>query len=99
MAEDLGAELLEKAAFGRSGEGSLPLGLEWLTDLTRIVPLKQALEGPERLLIERSLARHGGRRDRAAEDLAINRSTLFNKMRKYGLLDRSPAGAPPELER
>lgn len=99
VAEDLGAELLEKAAFGRSVEGSLPLGLEWLTDLTRVVPLKQALEGPERLLIERALARHGGRRDRAAEDLAINRSTLFNKMRKYGLLDRSPGEAPPPLER
>lgn len=98
VAEDLGAELLEKAALGRSGEGSLSLGLEWLTDLTRVVPLKQALEGSERLLIERALARHGGRRDRAAEDLGINRSTLFNKMRKYGLLEPRPAGSPSEPE-
>ena len=62
------------------------------------MPLKQALEGPERLLIERALTRHGGRRDRAAEDLGINRSTLFNKMRKYGLLESRPAGSPSEPE-
>ncbi|MEM8710206.1 MAG: helix-turn-helix domain-containing protein, partial [Planctomycetota bacterium] len=30
--------------------------------------------------------RHGGRRDLAARELEINRSTLFNKMRKYDLL-------------
>lgn len=84
---DLGTELLEAAAFGRPSEGTLPRGLEWLTDLTRVLPLKEALEGPERLLIERALARHGGRRDRAADDLGINRSTLFNKMRKYGLME------------
>ena len=48
-----------------------PLGLEWLTDLTRVA-LKQALEGPS-TLIERALARHGGRRDRAAE---TSRSTV-----------------------
>ncbi len=49
--------------------------------------MKEALEGPEKLLIERSLNRNGGRRDRAATELGINRSTLFNKMRKYDLLD------------
>ncbi|MGB0333460.1 MAG: helix-turn-helix domain-containing protein [Planctomycetota bacterium] len=37
--------------------------------------------------MERSLTRNEGRRDRAATELGINRSTLFNKMRKYGLLD------------
>lgn len=99
VTEDLDEELLKKAAFGRSGEGTLPLGLEWLTDLTRVVPLKQALEGPERLLIERALTRHGGRRDRAAKDLGINRSTLFNKMRKYGLLAPCPGETPAALER
>ena len=61
----------------------------WLADITRIVPLKEALEGPEKLLIERALSRHGGRRDHAARDLGINRSTLFNKMRKYDLMELS----------
>ncbi|MEM9802608.1 MAG: sigma 54-interacting transcriptional regulator, partial [Planctomycetota bacterium] len=86
---DLGTQLIEEAAASAPAGTTvhLPLGIEWLADLTRVVPLKEALEGPEKLLIERALARHGGRRDRAAEDLEINRSTLFNKMRKYGLLD------------
>lgn len=85
LGEDLLAEAAE--AGGNPHPGSLPAGLEWLSDLTRVLPLKQALEGPEKLLIERSLARNGGRRDRAAIELGINRSTLFNKMRKYDLLD------------
>ena len=87
--EDLGAELVEEAARagGAAPPGSLPSGLEWLSDLTRVIPLKKALEGPEKLLIERALARHDGRRDRAAQELGITRSTLFNKMRKYDLLD------------
>ena len=89
----VGEKLLEEAASARpqtAGSSyplSLPMGLEWLTDITRVVPLKEALAGPEKLLIERALAHHGGRRDHAAQDLGINRSTLFNKMRKYGLLD------------
>ncbi len=90
---DLGEKLLEEAATAVPSAAassfplSLPMGLEWLTDITRVVPLKEALAGPEKLLIERALAHHDGRRDRAAQDLGINRSTLFNKMRKYGLLD------------
>ena len=74
-------------AGGAAPPGSPPSGLEWLSDLTRVIPLKKALEGPEKLLIERALARHDGRRDRAAQELGITRSTLFNKMRKYDLLD------------
>ena len=85
-ASSLGEDLLEEAAESTAAD-SLPAGLEWLSDLTRVVPLKQALEGPERLLIERSLNRNEGRRDHAATELGINRSTLFNKMRKYDLLD------------
>ncbi|MEL6905600.1 MAG: sigma 54-interacting transcriptional regulator, partial [Planctomycetota bacterium] len=89
---DLGPELCAEAAHQTSPVEGLPQGLEWLTDLERIIPLKEALEGPERLLIERALDRNDGRRDRAASDLGINRSTLFNKMRKYGLLSAGPDG-------
>ncbi len=86
---NLGQDLLQEAASSTSNApaGSIPAGLEWLSDLTRAIPLRVALEGPEKLLIERSLARNEGRRDRAAAELGINRSTLFNKMRKYRLLD------------
>jgi two-component system response regulator HydG len=59
------------AALRESGEGAL----------------KRALEEPERELVVRALEACGGRRARAAAMLGINRTTLFNKMRKHGLLD------------
>lgn len=48
-------------------------------------PLKEALAGPERHLIEQALAYCGGNRERAAKLLDINRSTLFHKLRKFGI--------------
>jgi DNA-binding NtrC family response regulator len=75
--EDLGPEVLD-AGQPPASQGRLPeppLG-----------PLKEGLEGPERALIERALAATGGNRTRAAAVLGINRTTLFNKMRKYDLL-------------
>ncbi len=53
---------------------------------SHLLPLKQALEAPEKLLIERALQHHGGNRQATASTLGINRSTLFNKMRKFDLL-------------
>jgi DNA-binding NtrC family response regulator len=50
-------------------------------------PLKAALAIPERFLIRRALEAHQGNRNRCARALDINRSTLFNKMRKHGLSD------------
>ena len=86
---------------------SLAAGLSWLEALTGgVVSLKEALAGPEKLLIEGALRRNGGRRDQAAKELEINRSTLFNKMRKYDLLHvdftgradgATPTAATPDL--
>jgi len=53
------------------------------------LPLRKALEIPEREIIERTLRSHGGNRQETAAALMINRTTLFNKMRKYGLLGRA----------
>ncbi len=50
-----------------------------------LMPLKKALEIPEKILLERALSHHGGNRQATAQALGINRSTLFNKMRKFGL--------------
>ncbi|MCA8966564.1 MAG: sigma-54-dependent Fis family transcriptional regulator, partial [Planctomycetes bacterium] len=50
-----------------------------------ILPLKEALAGPERRIIERALAHCDGNREKAARVLGINRSTLFHKLRKYGI--------------
>ncbi len=52
------------------------------------LPLRKALEIPEREIIERTLRSHGWNRQETAAALMINRTTLFNKMRKYELLGR-----------
>ena len=52
--------------------------------------LKKALEVPEKAIIERALAFTGGNRQQTARLLGVNRTTLFNKMRKYGLLCSEP---------
>lgn len=51
-------------------------------------PLKQALEDPERRIIEHALQMNDGNRQETAKALDINRTTLFNKMRKYDLLEK-----------
>ena len=50
-----------------------------------VVPLKLALAGPEKAIIEHALRHCQGNREAAARLLDINRSTLFNKLRKYGI--------------
>jgi len=50
------------------------------------VPLKQALEQPERRIIETALECNNWHREQTAAALDINRTTLFLKMKKYGLL-------------
>ena len=49
------------------------------------LPLKQALRAPEKRIIEQALAWCSGNRERAAELLGINRSTLFHKLKKLGI--------------
>jgi len=57
-----------------------------------VLPLKQALEGPERQIILHALEYAGGNRDEAAKLLGINRSTLFYKLRKLKLTTMAAAG-------
>jgi DNA-binding NtrC family response regulator len=49
------------------------------------LPLAQALEEPERRIIERALKRNSYNRQATAAELDINRTTLYKKMRKYQL--------------
>ncbi|MDJ0976368.1 MAG: sigma-54 dependent transcriptional regulator [Planctomycetota bacterium] len=56
------------------------------------LPLRKALEIPEREIIERTLRSHNWNRQETAAALMINRTTLFNKMRKYGLLGKQKGG-------
>ncbi|MCR4336233.1 MAG: sigma-54 dependent transcriptional regulator, partial [Candidatus Omnitrophica bacterium] len=48
-------------------------------------PLKKMIEDPERQHIISALNEYGWNRNKAAAALGINRTTLYNKMKKYGI--------------
>ena len=58
-----------------------------------ILRLKEALEGPERRLILEALVALNWNRKETARALNINRTTLYKKMKKYGLLLDEPTWA------
>ena len=49
--------------------------------------LKEALRNPEREIIRCALEQANWNRKKTAESLGINRTTLYNKMKRYGLLN------------
>jgi len=51
------------------------------------VPLEEALREPEKQIILRALKANAWNRQKTSEQLAINRTTLYKKMKSYGLLD------------
>ncbi len=55
-----------------------------------ILPLKEALEEPEKQLILQALQALNWNRQETARVLDINRTTLYKKMKKYGLLYDEP---------
>lgn len=61
-----------------------------------VVPLslKEALEGPEKTIIENALRANGWSRQLTADVLEINRTTLYKKMKRYGL-EADPAQSRP----
>jgi two-component system response regulator HydG len=70
----------------RGGSGStprphLPMGIR---------PLKEALEEPEKKIIIQALQAFNWNRQETARVLDINRTTLYKKMKKYGLLMDDP---------
>jgi len=89
--EDLGLAGPEP---GSQGDPTAPGPAPW--DALPLGPLKQALEVPERALILRALRHHAGSRTETAATLGINRTTLFNKMRKYDLLSFPVGDAAPD---
>jgi len=58
----------------------------------RSMTLKDALAEPERRVIEAALQRNQWSRQATAGELDINRTTLYKKMKRYGL-ERDPAAA------
>jgi transcriptional regulator with PAS, ATPase and Fis domain len=76
--DDLPPAVLKEAAGMASGiEAIAAKGLS----------LAAALEQSERAIITASLAANGGSRMATAAQLAIDRTTLYKKMRKHGLMD------------
>ena len=51
--------------------------------------LKEALEGPERRIILEVLEQSGWNRNTTADQLGINRTTLYKKMKRLGLEERA----------
>ncbi|QEH34702.1 Transcriptional regulatory protein ZraR [Aquisphaera giovannonii] len=72
-----------RAAAGTSGP-HVPMGIR---------PLKEALEEPEKRIIIQALQAFNWNRQETARVLDINRTTLYKKMKKYGLLVDEPIWA------
>ena len=51
----------------------------------QMLPLKRALEKPEREIIVRALRTFGGSRRATADALGINRTTLYKKMKRFSI--------------
>ena len=81
---------LEISGVDSAGNGGLQL--DFRPDGRTVMPLKKALEGPEKEIIAATLASVNWNRQKAALLLDINRTTLFNKMRKYELLEIKRGG-------
>jgi DNA-binding NtrC family response regulator len=69
----------------QAGSAHRPLApiIDGLADTPQ--PLEQALEAPERRIIENALKRNDWNRQDTAAELCINRTTLYKKMKKYRL--------------
>jgi len=48
-------------------------------------PRHRPLENAEAAAVREALARHGGNRGRAAQDLGVSRNTLWRKMKRHGI--------------
>jgi two-component system response regulator HydG len=79
------APILDHHRQARGGAGMgrphLPMGIR---------PLKEALEEPEKRIIIQALQAFNWNRQETARVLDINRTTLYKKMKKYGLLMDEP---------
>jgi len=80
--EDLPDEVLQAEAAVLAGQGE-----------AGIVPLKKALEGPERQILLRALEQFHGSREATAQALGISRSTLYKKMQRHGLAESAEPAA------
>ncbi len=64
----------------------------WRIEDLAAMPLRKALEGPERQIILAALEANDWNRQKTAEQLDINRTTLYKKIKQYGLESFGRAG-------
>ena len=84
---DLPPQLLEQGSVaGRLPQPALTAAIAedspWVP-----MSLEEALRGPERRILERALQANGYNRQKTADQLGINRTTLYKKMKAHGMLD------------
>jgi two-component system response regulator HydG len=77
LAPILNLQRQARAGAASSSRPHLPMGIR---------PLKEALEEPEKRIIVQALQAFNWNRQETARVLDINRTTLYKKMKKYGLL-------------
>ncbi len=72
---------------GRIEDGTLELTLRQagLVRTNAWAPMAEHLGDREKLLVMRAVSGHPGRLDQAAKELGISRTTLWRRMRKYGI--------------
>jgi DNA-binding NtrC family response regulator len=56
------------------------------------ISLKQALAGPEKAIIVAALKANEWNRKKTADALQVNRTTLYKKMKRYGLESEADSG-------
>ena len=97
-AEDLGlrAPSAPAAETNEPTADDLVSSLRSLFGGNRPFTLREALAIPEREILRIALELQGGHRQATARMLGVNRSTLFNKMRRHGLLGHPRRGSGRE---
>jgi two-component system response regulator HydG len=80
--------LASSLTYPRSSRGAAAGASSSMSPVIR--PLKEALEEPEKCLIIQALQALNWNRKETARALDINRTTLYKKMKKYGLLVDGP---------
>jgi len=80
---DLPAKLL-KPEFHQDADAMVE-SPDALPPVETITSLREALQGPEKRILEAALKANHFNRQRTAKQLDINRTTLYKKMKRYGL--------------
>lgn len=74
-----------KAPMGPTATTNNTLSIDDLDGPWEPIPLSEALEEPEKRILLKALQANEWNRQRTADDLAINRTTLYKKIKQYGL--------------